>query len=51
MPSTSALNYSAGQTKGNNAIVPLSRFGEVAVYCGQATGTVHFILDVNGYFQ
>jgi hypothetical protein len=29
----------------------VSRFGELAVYCGQAAGTAHFILDVNGYFQ
>jgi len=34
----------------NNAVVPVSRFGELAVYCGQAAGTAH-ILDVNGYFQ
>jgi hypothetical protein len=51
VPGASSLNYSAGQTRGNNAVVPVSRFGELAVYCGQASGTVHFILDVNGYFQ
>ena len=25
--------------------------GAFTVFCAQATGTVHFILDVNGYFQ
>jgi hypothetical protein len=51
VPGASSLNYAAGQTRANNAVVPVSRFGELAVYCGQATGTVHVIVDVNGYFQ
>jgi uncharacterized repeat protein (TIGR01451 family) len=58
LPTTSSLNYSAGQTRGNNAIVPLSTLvfttvagGELAVYCSQNSGTAHFILDVNGYFE
>ena len=51
IPEASSLNYAVGQTRANNAVVPVSRFGELAVYCGQATGTVHFILDVNGYFR
>jgi hypothetical protein len=50
-PTVSALNYTAGQTRSNNAIVPLSAGGEIAVYCAQASGTAHFILDVNGYFE
>ena len=51
-PTVSAINYSAGQTRGNNAIVRLSDLGKIAVRCGQAIGsTAHFILDVNGYFQ
>jgi hypothetical protein len=40
-----------GVTRANNAIVPLSALGDMAVHCSQASGTVHFILDVNGYFQ
>jgi hypothetical protein len=48
----SAINYSAGRTRSNNAIVPLNGIGEFAVFCGQSTGTTaHFILDVNGYFE
>lgn len=51
LPTTSSINYTAGQTRGNNAIVPLSAPGEMAVRCAQASGTTDFILDVNGYFE
>jgi chitinase len=50
-PLASTINYSTGQTRANNGIVPLNAAGEIAVYCGQASGTAHFILDVNGYFE
>ncbi len=50
-PLASTLNYAAGQTRGNNAIAPLSGSGALAVNCSQSTGGVHFILDVDGYFQ
>jgi hypothetical protein len=49
-PAVSALNWSAGQTRGNNAIVPLSATGHVATKCAPS-GTTHLIIDVNGYFQ
>jgi VCBS repeat-containing protein len=50
--SFSAINFSAGQTRGNNAIVGLSAAGEVDA---QATmpapaATVHLVVDVFGYF-
>jgi hypothetical protein len=50
-PPVSTVNYSAGQTRANNAIVGLSLDGRLIVYCAQASGTVHFVLDVNGYFR
>ena len=50
-PSTSTLNYEAGQTRANNAIAGLSASGALAVRCTQATGTAHVILDVTGYFE
>ena len=50
VPLVSAVNYSAGQTRSNNAVVPLSPTAELAAFVGAAAGTVHFILDVNGYF-
>jgi hypothetical protein len=48
---TSTLNFGAGQTRGNNALVPLGSSQSLYVSSGQATGSVHFILDVAGYFQ
>jgi hypothetical protein len=51
LPSVATINYSAGQTRSNNAIVTLNAFGQIDAYCSQASGTAHFILDVNGYFQ
>jgi hypothetical protein len=52
LPLVSTLNYSAGQTRANNAVIPLSASGEIAVFAGQAAGTtVQVIIDVNGYFE
>jgi hypothetical protein len=51
MPTVSSINYLAGLTRANNAVAPLNGLGELAVYCSQASGTVHFVLDVNGYSQ
>jgi Calx-beta domain/Right handed beta helix region len=51
LPLVSSLNYAPGQTRANNAVVPLSAAGEVLVFCAQAAGnTSHLIVDVNGYF-
>ena len=51
VPLVSTVNYSSGQTRGNNAVVPLNEAGFLAVYCNQASGTVDLVLDVNGYFE
>ncbi|HEY6554576.1 MAG TPA: glycoside hydrolase family 44 protein [Vicinamibacteria bacterium] len=50
-PGTSTINYAAGQTRGNNAVVSLSTAAAVSIRCNQASGSAHVILDVNGYFQ
>jgi hypothetical protein len=50
-PLASTINFRAGQTRANNAIVPLGTNGTISVLDGQPSGTTHFILDVNGYFQ
>jgi glucose/arabinose dehydrogenase len=50
-PPTSTMNYRAGQTRANNAIVPLGAGGLLSVFCSQASGGINVILDVNGYFQ
>ena len=51
VPLVSSINYRTGQTRSNNAVVPLSALGELAAYLDQLTGTAHLILDVNGYFK
>ncbi|HYK41926.1 MAG TPA: hypothetical protein VE007_06000 [Thermoanaerobaculia bacterium] len=50
-PLFSNINYQAGQTRANNAVLLLGAAGDVSVYVGQSSGAVDFILDVNGYFQ
>jgi hypothetical protein len=47
---TSTVNYPAGATRAVNSLMPVSPAGALAVYCGQASGTVHVVLDVQGYF-
>jgi uncharacterized repeat protein (TIGR01451 family) len=48
---TSVLNFTAGLTRANNAVVELSPAGEIAVFNGMASGTTHLVLDVTGYFE
>jgi hypothetical protein len=50
-PVASTLNYRAGRTLANSAMVGLGPAGEIVVHCGQPSGTAHFVLDVNGYFE
>jgi parallel beta-helix repeat protein len=51
LPNTSTINYRAGQTRANNAVVNLGLQSDLTVRCVQGNGTVHFILDVTGYFE
>jgi len=37
-------------TRANNAVVQLSSSGQIKVHNG-AAGAVHFVLDVNGWYQ
>jgi hypothetical protein len=48
-PARPTLNYRGGQVRANNAIVPLSPAGELAVFCGG--GAVDVLVDVVGYYQ
>jgi hypothetical protein len=51
VPNASTINFSVGQTRANNAIVPLGASGDIAVYAGIGSGLhVDFILDIVGYF-
>jgi hypothetical protein len=51
LPLVSVMNWRPGQTRANNAIVSLGPSGDIVAHVDQASGTVHFIIDVNGYFQ
>jgi glucose/arabinose dehydrogenase len=48
---TSTLNFGAGQTRANNAVVGLDSAGNIVIRCGMTTGGTHAVLDVNGYFE
>jgi uncharacterized repeat protein (TIGR01451 family) len=51
-PLASSINYPAGRTLANNAIIALDAVGRMAAFAGQGAGTtVHVIIDVVGYFQ
>ncbi len=54
IPATSTLNFAAGQTRANNAVLPLAAngAGTLAITPFMAgDGTVHLIVDVVGYFE
>ena len=51
VPNVSVVNYAAGQTRAGNVVTGLSPQGDLAVRASQASGTVHVILDVVGYFE
>jgi len=50
-PLSSAINYRAGQTRANNAILKLGAAGNLAALSIQEGWAVDVIVDVNGYFQ
>jgi len=49
---TSALNFNAGKTRGNDAVVLLSTDGSGGIsVTNRSAGTLHLAVDVSGYFQ
>jgi uncharacterized repeat protein (TIGR01451 family) len=51
-PLASTVNFSPGQTRANNAVVPLSSDGAgQARFFNGSLGTLDVIVDVNGYFE
>jgi Tol biopolymer transport system component len=56
-PNTSTINFTAGQTLANNAILALASNGEgtlaitPVITGGSGGGTVHVIVDVSGWFE
>jgi uncharacterized repeat protein (TIGR01451 family) len=51
LPTVSALNYTAGQTRGNNGIFKLDAAGQLDVRAVQVSGTAHLVIDIAGYFE
>jgi len=51
VPFMASITYAAGQIRTNNAILTLGPEADIDVFCSQTLGTVHLILDVNGYFE
>jgi hypothetical protein len=52
LPSSSAINFSAQQTRANNCLVRVGTGAMLAVYAGLPTGaTAHLIADVNGFYD
>ena len=52
-PGTNTLSYGAGQTRANNAMLLLAGdgSGKVAFTAQMPSGTVHLIVDVNGWWE
>jgi hypothetical protein len=51
LPLVSAINWKAGQTRADNAVIQLGPSGDVTVHPDMPGGSVHLIVDVFGYFQ
>jgi len=51
VPTTSTVNFVAGATRANNAIVGVNASGQLTLQNGMKSGLVHVVLDVVGYFE
>ena len=52
IPQTWTISFGAGQTRANNAMLTLATDGTGTIGVkNDAAGTVHVIVDVNGYFK
>jgi hypothetical protein len=52
VPTARTISFSAGQTRASSVIVRLGSDGSRTIGVqNNSSGTVHFILDVNGYFE
>ena len=50
LPTSTDINFGPNQTRANNAMVGLDASGRIDVK-NDGAGSVHVIIDVNGYFQ
>jgi hypothetical protein len=52
LPYSTVISFSAGQVRGNNAVLSLSTDGQGGILVNnQTTAPVQLLIDVNGYFQ
>lgn len=52
LPETSVINFTAGETRANNAVVGLATDGTATLKArAETTGKLHLLVDVVGYFQ
>jgi len=51
VPAASTVNFARAQTRANSLAVELGASGGLSVFSGVPSGTVHVVLDVNGYWQ
>ena len=51
LPLASAINFQAGLTRANDAVVGLDASASFLIYVGMPSGSVHVVVDVVGYFQ
>jgi hypothetical protein len=52
LPSTSSINFSAGQTRANNGVFRLAGDGSGRLnIANRSSGSTHVVLDVSGYFE
>ncbi len=47
---SSTLNFSSGNTRANNTIIPLAASGSGALALQSSTANIHVVVDVTGYF-
>jgi len=50
-PTATTINYRGAQTRANNSLPQLGNGGALTIRCEQSSGSVHAIIDVNGYYQ
>ncbi len=50
-PLASSINFRAGETRANNAVLQLAANGSGLKVLNGSAGAAHFILDVNGWFE
>ena len=50
-PLASNINFRAGETRANNAVLQLAANGSGLKVLNGSAGAAHFILDVNGWFE